>query len=184
MPVTCEKMKLWLLLKVFATSKDGTRIPMFIVARKGINLDGKNPTLLYGYGGGGFEHLTYDIAMLVRQHVHLFSPAEHLNEVHVNRFSDVSTKRMTHLDGRDTLEVATVCLGTLEGTERAGHVQVSIFLWNQASRSPACASCWRTTVFMLLQISGAIQKRNKSEALRFCTVVREQPCGPNAHNGA
>lgn len=37
--------------QVFATSKDGTRIPMFIVHKKGIKLDGSNPTLLYGYGG-------------------------------------------------------------------------------------------------------------------------------------
>ncbi|MEM7454049.1 MAG: prolyl oligopeptidase family serine peptidase [Planctomycetota bacterium] len=35
----------------FATSKDGTRIPYFMVARSDIELDGSNPTLLYGYGG-------------------------------------------------------------------------------------------------------------------------------------
>ena len=37
--------------QVFYRSKDGTRIPMFITARKGLKLDGRNPTLLYAYGG-------------------------------------------------------------------------------------------------------------------------------------
>ncbi|MGC0154730.1 prolyl oligopeptidase family serine peptidase [Chromobacterium vaccinii] len=35
----------------FARSDDGTRVPYFVVARKNLKLDGKNPTLLYGYGG-------------------------------------------------------------------------------------------------------------------------------------
>jgi len=37
--------------QVFYTSKDGTKVPMIITFKKGTNLDGKNPTMLYGYGG-------------------------------------------------------------------------------------------------------------------------------------
>lgn len=37
--------------QVFYTSKDGTKIPMMITHKKGIKLTGKNPTILYGYGG-------------------------------------------------------------------------------------------------------------------------------------
>ena len=37
--------------QVFYKSKDGTEIPLFIVHKKGIELDGTNPTFLYGYGG-------------------------------------------------------------------------------------------------------------------------------------
>ena len=37
--------------QVFYTSKDGTKIPMMITHKKGIKLDGTNPTMLYGYGG-------------------------------------------------------------------------------------------------------------------------------------
>lgn len=37
--------------QVFYTSKDGTRVPMIITHKKGLKLDGSNPTILYGYGG-------------------------------------------------------------------------------------------------------------------------------------
>jgi len=37
--------------RVFVTSKDGTRVPMYLVHKKGLVLDGTNPTYLYGYGG-------------------------------------------------------------------------------------------------------------------------------------
>lgn len=39
--------------QVFYTSKDGTRVPMIITYKKGVKLDGSNPTLLYAYGGFG-----------------------------------------------------------------------------------------------------------------------------------
>ncbi|HSS70519.1 MAG TPA: prolyl oligopeptidase family serine peptidase [Casimicrobiaceae bacterium] len=39
----------------FAVSKDGTRVPVSIVHRKDLKLDGNNPTLLYGYGGYGLS---------------------------------------------------------------------------------------------------------------------------------
>lgn len=37
--------------QVFFTSKDGTKVPMFLSYKKGLKLNGKNPTILYGYGG-------------------------------------------------------------------------------------------------------------------------------------
>ena len=43
--------------QVFYPGKDGTRIPMLLAYRKGMKLDGSNPTLLYGYGGFGISTL-------------------------------------------------------------------------------------------------------------------------------
>jgi prolyl oligopeptidase len=39
----------------YATSRDGTRVPLSILRRKGVALDGNNPTVLYGYGGYGIS---------------------------------------------------------------------------------------------------------------------------------
>lgn len=49
--------------QIFATSTDGTKVPMFIIHQKGLKKDGQNPTLLYAYGG-------FDIPILPR-----YSPA-------------------------------------------------------------------------------------------------------------
>jgi prolyl oligopeptidase len=38
-------------LALFATSKDGTKVPLFVTAKKGLPRDGNNPTMVYGYGG-------------------------------------------------------------------------------------------------------------------------------------
>lgn len=37
--------------QIFYTSRDGTKVPMMVVSKKGVKLDGTNPTILYGYGG-------------------------------------------------------------------------------------------------------------------------------------
>ena len=41
----------------FATSRDGTRVPFFVTARKDLRLDGTNPTMMYGYGGFSVDTL-------------------------------------------------------------------------------------------------------------------------------
>jgi prolyl oligopeptidase len=42
-------------VREFATSKDGTKVPLNILRKKGLKLNGQNPTLLYGYGGYGIN---------------------------------------------------------------------------------------------------------------------------------
>ncbi|MEI6077420.1 MAG: prolyl oligopeptidase family serine peptidase [Verrucomicrobiota bacterium] len=52
--------------QIFYASKDGTRVPMFITHKKGIRRDGRNPTLLYGYGGFDISITpTFSVANLV-----------------------------------------------------------------------------------------------------------------------
>lgn len=43
--------------QVFFTSRDGTRVPMFLVHRRGLKMDGQRPTLLFGYGGFNVSQL-------------------------------------------------------------------------------------------------------------------------------
>ena len=55
-PVSFDDMEV---LRVFATSKDGTRVPLNIIRRKGTKLDGTNAVLLNGYGGYGLSETPF-----------------------------------------------------------------------------------------------------------------------------
>jgi prolyl oligopeptidase len=50
-PIVDFKSENYISTQVFYTSKDGTKIPMIITHKKGLKLEGENPTILYGYGG-------------------------------------------------------------------------------------------------------------------------------------
>ncbi len=50
-PKVAFESKLYETKQVFATSKDGTKVPMFLTYKKGLELSGNNPVYLYGYGG-------------------------------------------------------------------------------------------------------------------------------------
>ncbi len=75
-------------VRVFAISKDGTRVPMSIIRRKGAKLDGKNPALLTAYGG-------YDVAVT----------------------PDYSLKRRVYLDHGFVLAVANLRGGSEYGED-------------------------------------------------------------------
>jgi prolyl oligopeptidase len=53
-------------VRAFATSKDGTRVPLSIIRRKGTRLDGTNPTLLYGYGGYSISEKPFFLGSFAR----------------------------------------------------------------------------------------------------------------------
>ena len=52
--------------RAFATSKDGTKIPLNIIAKKGLRLDGSHPTLLYAYGGYGVNQSPHFLGAMHR----------------------------------------------------------------------------------------------------------------------
>jgi prolyl oligopeptidase len=52
--------------QVFVSSKDGTKIPMYLTHKKGLKRDGQNPTLLYGYGGFNISNMpVFEIRRLI-----------------------------------------------------------------------------------------------------------------------
>ncbi len=53
-------------VRAFATSKDGTRVPLNIVRRKGTALNGANPVLVYGYGGYNYDETPYFLGPTTR----------------------------------------------------------------------------------------------------------------------
>jgi prolyl oligopeptidase len=53
-------------VREFAISKDGTRVPLNIVRRKGTKLNGENPVILYGYGGYGISETPHYLGSRVR----------------------------------------------------------------------------------------------------------------------
>lgn len=53
-------------IREFAISRDGTRVPVNIIQLKGTKLDGSNPTLLYGYGGYGISEKPYFLGSFAR----------------------------------------------------------------------------------------------------------------------
>ena len=61
----------------YATSKDGTKVPLFVVAKKGLVRDGSNPTLLWGYGGFAYSQTpTFrPYAVLTAEHGGIFATA-------------------------------------------------------------------------------------------------------------
>lgn len=66
-------------VQVFVPSKDGTKVPMFITYKKGIKLDGSNPTLLYGYGEQPTEAAHGPVANIYACMPHVCTVDSHLN---------------------------------------------------------------------------------------------------------
>jgi prolyl oligopeptidase len=62
-PVTFDDSEV---ARVFAPSKDGTKVPINIIRKKGLRLNGKTPTLLYGYGGYGVSLNPHFLGAFVR----------------------------------------------------------------------------------------------------------------------
>ena len=60
--------------QVFYRSKDGTQIPMYLIHKKGLKLNGNNPTLLYGYGG-------FNISITPSFSVNFLTVVQHLNGI-------------------------------------------------------------------------------------------------------
>ena len=145
--------------QVFATSKDGTRVPMYVTAPKGVALDGSNPCLLYGYGGecktgggGGWgEALCFFGGWRVGR-----------RGGHPPRLPPVSSQKPHFFDSESR---SLTPLYRLQ--------QASTSAWSPAFRSPASCLAWATAAWSRSPTCAAAASTASSGATRAPTATNK-----------